>query len=78
MMTGKIFENGRSQAIRLPKEYRFDSTAKEVGINKVGDVLVIFPIDSKWAPFLECLNNSTEEFDVEEISDLDLQEREAL
>ena len=32
MQTAKIFENGRSQAVRLPKEYRFD--ADEVAINK--------------------------------------------
>lgn len=29
MMTAKVFENGRSQAVRLPKEYRF--TQEEVG-----------------------------------------------
>ena len=34
MMTAKIFENGGSQAVRLPKEYRFD--ASEVSINKSG------------------------------------------
>ena len=35
MMTAKIFENGGSQAVRLPKEYRFD--ANEVSINKIGN-----------------------------------------
>ena len=33
MMTAKLFENGRSQAVRLPKEYRFNGD--EVAINKV-------------------------------------------
>ena len=34
MTTAKLFENGRSQAVRLPKEYRFNGD--EVIINKVG------------------------------------------
>ena len=36
MMTAKVFENGGSQAVRLPKEYRFD--ANEVSINKIGNL----------------------------------------
>ena len=35
MLTAKLFENGRSQAVRLPKECRFDGD--EVMINKVGE-----------------------------------------
>ena len=41
MNTAKVFETGRSQAIRLPKEYRF--TEKEVGIKKLGDIVLLFP-----------------------------------
>ena len=37
----KILKNGKSQAIRLPKEYRVDSD--EVYIEKVGHSLVIIP-----------------------------------
>lgn len=36
MTTAKIFENGRSQAVRLPKEYRF--SGDEVLVNKIGDI----------------------------------------
>ena len=39
MMTAKLFENGRSQAVRLPKEYRFNGD--EVAINKVGDIVIL-------------------------------------
>lgn len=39
MTTGKVFMTGRSQAVRLPKEYRFD--VDEVILNKIGDVLII-------------------------------------
>jgi len=41
MMTAKIFENGGSQAVRLPKEYRFD--ANEVSINKIGNIVLLSP-----------------------------------
>ncbi len=34
MMTAKVFENGRSQAVRLPKEYRFNTD--EVAVNRIG------------------------------------------
>ena len=41
MMTAKLFENGRSQAVRLPKEFRFNGN--EVSINKVGDAVILLP-----------------------------------
>ena len=41
MMTAKIFENGRSQAVRLPKECRFD--ADEVAVNRIGDIVLLMP-----------------------------------
>ncbi len=56
MMTAKLFENGRSQAVRLPKEYRFN--ADEVAINKVGDIVILMPKKSKWSGFLKCLGSS--------------------
>jgi antitoxin VapB len=39
--TAKIFKTGRSQAVRLPKEYRFDED--EVCIKKVGKTVYLFP-----------------------------------
>jgi antitoxin VapB len=49
MDIAKIFENGRSQAVRLPKEYRFDGN--EVYIKKVGEVVMLIPKDSVWNAF---------------------------
>lgn len=46
MTTAKIFENGRSQAVRLPKEYRFSED--EGFINKVGEIVMLIPKSSKW------------------------------
>lgn len=42
--TAKIFMTGRSQAVRLPKECRFD--ADEVKVTKVGDRVILEPIKS--------------------------------
>lgn len=47
--TAKIFTTGRSQAVRLPKEFRF--TTKEVTIERLGDAVILRPkLDSaSWA-----------------------------
>lgn len=48
--TAKIFTTGRSQAVRLPKAYRFDTT--EVFIEKVGNTVILRPKRNKdewWA-----------------------------
>lgn len=60
MMMAKIFENGRSQAVRLPKEYRFSD--KEVAINKIGDVVILMPKGDQWSGFLNSLNSFSEDF----------------
>ena len=50
METAKLFQNGKSQAVRLPKEYRFNGN--EVSIKKIGDVVLLFPAGDKWVRFL--------------------------
>ena len=40
--TAKVFENGRSQAVRLPKAFRFKG--KEVKIRKEGDKVILEPL----------------------------------
>ena len=59
METAKLFINGRSQAVRLPQEYRF--SGDEVGIKKVGNVVLLFPKESVWETFLEGLNSFTDD-----------------
>jgi len=60
MMTAKIFENGRSQAVRLPKEYRFSSD--EVLVNKIGDMVVLIPKDRKWDSFMKAIDMFTVDY----------------
>jgi virulence-associated protein VagC len=43
----KIFMHGRSQAVRLPKEFRLPG--KEVQVSKVGDKVILEPMEK--APF---------------------------
>ena len=47
MDTAKIFKTGRSQAVRLPKRYRFSSS--EVAIRKEGNSVILSPISRKGA-----------------------------
>lgn len=41
MDTAKVFTNGRSQAVRIPKEYRFN--VDEVYVNRIGEAVLLIP-----------------------------------
>jgi len=60
MQTARLFANGRSQAVRLPKEYQFDGD--NVYIQKVGDAVFLFPVDKEWEIFLHGLNSFSDDF----------------
>ena len=60
MMTAKVFENGRSQAVRLPKEYRFSSD--EVLINKIGEIVLLMPVNSKRDSFMRAVDMFSSDF----------------
>ncbi|MDR0445806.1 MAG: type II toxin-antitoxin system VapB family antitoxin [Oscillospiraceae bacterium] len=62
MQTAKIFKNGKSQAVRLPKEFRFD--CDEVGIQKVGGMVYLFEKDKAWENFLACEPCTDEFFEI--------------
>jgi len=59
----KIFMNGRSQAVRLPKEYRFDTD--EVYITKQGNNIIISPKKTTWDEFF----NTESAFDNDFLND---------
>ncbi len=63
-MMAKVFQNGRSQAIRIPKEFRVDGS--EVYIEKIGDTLIVKPAKTdKWDSFFKSLDaiNTTDFLD---------------
>ncbi|HLA33607.1 MAG TPA: type II toxin-antitoxin system VapB family antitoxin [Rhodocyclaceae bacterium] len=47
MDTARLFQSGRSQAVRLPKEFRFTGT--EVGVRHFGNGVLLLPLDDPWA-----------------------------
>ena len=63
MNTAKVFVNGRSQAVRLPKDFRFD--AKEVYINKIDNVIMLIPKDTPWISMIDSLDKFTDDFMIE-------------
>ena len=60
MRTAKIFTNGRSQAVRLPKEYRFSEN--EVYIKKFENMVILLPKEDPWASLISSLNQFSEDF----------------
>ena len=74
-LTAKVFQNGRSQAIRIPKEFRMED--REVYIEKIGDTLIIKPTHAnKWDSFFDTLQSVDTTGFLENRVDLPLQERE--
>ncbi|MGN0733192.1 MAG: antitoxin [Emergencia sp.] len=76
MMTAKLFENGRSQAVRLPKECRF--SGDEVMVNKIGDIVILMPKESKWSGFLNSLEFFADDFMSDGREQPSVQERESI
>jgi len=50
MQTAKVFQNGKSQAVRLPKDFRFDCS--EVSIQRVGQMVCLIEKDKAWDNFV--------------------------
>lgn len=75
MQTAKLFENGRSQAVRLPKEFRFEGS--EVYIKRLNGLVVLIPVGKHWKSFTESLDEFSEDF-LSERGQPDMQSREGL
>lgn len=56
----KILSNGRSQAVLLPKEFRFEGN--EVYIRRVGNTVVLLPRRDSWQGLYEGLEHFSEDF----------------
>ncbi len=75
MQTAKLFKNGRSQAVRLPKEYQFSGS--EVFIQKHGDAVLLLPQEKIWELFLEGINGFSDDFMEDGREQGPMQERES-
>jgi antitoxin VapB len=71
--TAKVFMTNRSQAVRLPKEFQFDSD--EVFIRREGEDVILSPRPMDWEPYLDSGPVASDAF-MENIEDLPVQERE--
>ena len=60
METAKLFQNGKSQAVRLPKEFRFGSD--RVYIKRVGNAVVLLPYQTAWETMLDSLALFSDDF----------------
>ncbi len=71
--TARVFFNNRSQAVRLPKEFRFDT--KEVFIRKEGQEVILSPRPDDWGDYFTRGAVASAEY-MEGVEDLPVQERE--
>ena len=51
MATGSVFENNRTQAVRLPAGTRFPGSVKKVRVRVLGCDRVLSPLDQTWDSF---------------------------
>ncbi len=63
MERAKIFQSGRSQAVRLPKEFRFNGS--EVFVKRVGNAVVLLPMDDAWDSLAQSLGLFSDDFMIE-------------
>jgi antitoxin VapB len=75
MKTAKLFRNGQSQAVRLPKEFRFEGDF--VYIKKSGNAVVLLPANEIWTSLVESLDEFSDDF-MADRNQPKAQEREAL
>jgi len=61
MDTAKLFRNGRSQAVRLPKEYAM--AGDEVYVKRINGAVLLIPKDADpWGPFVDSLDKFSDDF----------------
>jgi antitoxin VapB len=74
--TAKLFWTGRSQAVRLPKEFRFEG--EEVRIRRQGNAVILEPVADDWKWLDDLVERADGKFLEEGIEEPPPQERPAL
>lgn len=59
MKTAKVFRNGRSQAVRLPKECQVEG--KDVYVRKLDHIVILIPKKRGWEPLLDSLDKFSDD-----------------
>jgi len=60
MKTAKLFRNGQSQAVRLPKEFRFEGDF--VYVKKSGNAVILIPAADSWDTLVRSLDKFSDDF----------------
>ena len=60
MKTAKLFKNGNSQAVRLPKDFRFEGGS--VYMQRLGNSVVLTPKDNPWKSLMDATERFTDDF----------------
>ena len=76
MKTAKLFKNGQSQAVRLPKEFRMKGS--EVYIKKQGEVIILLPKEKSWNTLFDSLKHFAKDFKIERNQPGEDQKREPM
>lgn len=76
MQSAKIFKSGRSQAVRLPKEFRFEGT--RVRIRKHGAAVILEPIPDDWSWLADVCGTVDADFEQAALERPDEQDRPKL
>lgn len=76
MKTAKLFKNGDSQAVRLPKEFRF--AGNEVLIKRIGSAVVLLPKAKSWDTLIQSLDKFPADFTSARHQPREAEQRESL
>ena len=76
MENAKLFQNGRSQAVRLPRAFRMPGT--EVKVSKQGNKVILEPIDKDWDDFFDALSQFSDDFMEDGRQQPPIQQRDSL
>lgn len=68
MHTGSVFENNRTQAVRLPADTRFPASVKKVVVRVVGEDRILSPAERSWDSFFLAEESVTDDFMLERSS----------
>jgi len=77
MKIGSVFENNRTQAVRLPVETRFAKNIKKVVVRVVGKSRIITPLDNTWDAFFLLKEGGVSDDFMNERASQDQRERES-
>lgn len=68
MATGSVFENNKTQAVRLPADARFPKSVKRVNVRVIGSDRVLSPVEKTWDSFFLSANQASDDFITERAS----------